>query len=157
MNWEAFGAIGEMLGAILVIVSLIYLALELRQSNQIARFTAARELMTRFNEINSILLKDQSLREILAKKEKLTDDEEEKLYVFADFIMDVWISVQEARNNELIKEEVYLGMTKDVEIVLSRWPKIRHPIELWLSRYPEAIHYQVFDTVLKSKNETNDT
>lgn len=34
MNWEAFGAIAEMFGALGVIATLVYLALQIRQSNR---------------------------------------------------------------------------------------------------------------------------
>ncbi len=156
MNWEAVGAVGEMLGAAIVIVSLIVLALELRQANQIARFTASRQLMRRFDEINTVLLKDRSLRELLSKTDELNDDEEERLHVFADFLVNVWISIHEASINRLIKPDVFQAMMKDVEISLVRWPQIRRAIELRLSRYPETRgYYQVFDTVFSSKSEAS--
>ena len=33
MNWEAIGAIGELIGAIAVVITLVFLALQVRQSN----------------------------------------------------------------------------------------------------------------------------
>ncbi len=44
MNWEAIAAIAEFAGAIAVIATLIYLSYQLRQSNQIAKAEAIREL-----------------------------------------------------------------------------------------------------------------
>jgi len=35
LNWEAIGAVGEILGAIAVFVSLLYLALQLRHRNKL--------------------------------------------------------------------------------------------------------------------------
>ena len=37
MNWDAIGAIGEIVGATAVVLSLLYLALQLRQSTNFAR------------------------------------------------------------------------------------------------------------------------
>ena len=37
MNWEAIGAIGEVIGALAVVASLIYLASQIRQNNKLAR------------------------------------------------------------------------------------------------------------------------
>lgn len=155
LNWEAIGAIGEAIGAVVVIASVVYLALELRQSNDIARFNTTQQLQGRFNEINAILLTDQSLRELLAKNDSLTRDEEERLYVFANFIINVWISVQEARNDDQIDEELYKSMTNDVHVALERWPKLRHQIELWLTRYPGVESFQIFDAVLGSSNSNS--
>ena len=56
MNWEAIGAIGETLGAVGVIVTLIYLATQLRQNtralNLNAEFAAAQEHMTNSIDIS---------------------------------------------------------------------------------------------------------
>ncbi len=156
MNWEAIGAIGEAVGAVVVVASLVYLALELRQANNIARFNTTQQLQARFNEINAILLTDQSLRELLAKKDTLTADEGERLYVFANFIVNVWISVQEARNDDQIDEDLFLSMINDVEVALERWPKIQGQIDLCLARYPGVEGYQIFDAILRRRNSSGD-
>ena len=37
MNWDAIGAVGEIVGAFAVVVSLIYLALQIRQTREHAK------------------------------------------------------------------------------------------------------------------------
>jgi hypothetical protein len=44
MNWDAVGAVGEILGALGVIVSLAYLALQIRKSDQTARAESLQAL-----------------------------------------------------------------------------------------------------------------
>jgi hypothetical protein len=44
MNWEAISAIGEAVGGIAVIASLIYLAVQIRQSRQLERAASIREM-----------------------------------------------------------------------------------------------------------------
>ena len=45
MNWDAVGAIAEVIGAIAIFVSLVYLAVQIRQSTQqAARALKANEL-----------------------------------------------------------------------------------------------------------------
>ena len=43
MNWEAMGAIGESVGALGVVVSLLYLATQLRHSSRTAKANALDE------------------------------------------------------------------------------------------------------------------
>ena len=45
MNWEALGAIGELAGAAGVIITLLYLSRQIRESNRAARQAASREMM----------------------------------------------------------------------------------------------------------------
>ena len=50
MNWDALGAVGELVGAIAVVVTLAYLAFQIRQNNNLASGAAQRELMSGFQE-----------------------------------------------------------------------------------------------------------
>lgn len=47
MNWDAIGAIGEGAGAVAVVVTLFYLALQMRQSRKMQRAVAQRDLLQR--------------------------------------------------------------------------------------------------------------
>ncbi len=38
MNWDALGAIGELIGAVAVLLTLIYLAIQSRQNNELVKF-----------------------------------------------------------------------------------------------------------------------
>ena len=44
MNWEAIGAVGEILGAIAVVVTLVYLAIQVRHSTAQARAGMTKDL-----------------------------------------------------------------------------------------------------------------
>ena len=44
MNWEAVSAVGEIIGAVAVVISLIYVAAQIRQNTQMMRSTAKQSL-----------------------------------------------------------------------------------------------------------------
>ena len=48
LSWDAIGAVGEVGGAVAVVVTLIYLALQIKQSSALARAAAQREINTSF-------------------------------------------------------------------------------------------------------------
>lgn len=52
MNWEAIGAIGEILGAIGVIVTLAYLAVQIRQNTKATRASTAQQMTDNWVSIN---------------------------------------------------------------------------------------------------------
>lgn len=65
MNWEALGAIGELAGAAAVIVTLAYVAVQVRQNTKASRIAAiqsASEASSRFSEM---LAADPALNEIV--------------------------------------------------------------------------------------------
>lgn len=52
MNWSAVGAIAELLGAVAVVVSLVYVAAQVKANTRQARLEAARDLAVRVSEIS---------------------------------------------------------------------------------------------------------
>jgi len=51
MNWDALGAIGELVSAFAVVVTLLYLAIQLRQTRIAAVRDANRTIITDFQRI----------------------------------------------------------------------------------------------------------
>ena len=44
MNWDAIGAVAEIIGAMTILVSLVYVSMQIRQSNAIAQAEAERDI-----------------------------------------------------------------------------------------------------------------
>jgi len=55
MNWEAIGAVGEIIGAMAVVLSLIYLAIQVRQNSNMARAESRLRLVDTFREFSNSL------------------------------------------------------------------------------------------------------
>ncbi|MEJ2128216.1 MAG: hypothetical protein P8X81_05180 [Woeseiaceae bacterium] len=93
MNWEAFGAIGEILGAAAVVVSLVYLAIQIRIQNKESRLAATHEISVGFRESLSSFL-DADLVDIFLKANKnidsLNDNERLRLLIGMQRIYRLW-------------------------------------------------------------------
>jgi hypothetical protein len=55
VNWEAISAIGQIVGALAVVISLIYLAREIRSNARATRRAAMRSLLEAFNRLTQQL------------------------------------------------------------------------------------------------------
>ena len=66
MNWEAIGAIGEVGGAIAVVVTLVYLARQIRHSAQATRIAAYHQASEQLWSVSATISTDPGLAEILA-------------------------------------------------------------------------------------------
>jgi hypothetical protein len=51
MNWDAVGAIAEVIGTLTVVASVIYLGAQVRQTNKLGQASAQREVNAAFNTI----------------------------------------------------------------------------------------------------------
>ena len=81
MNWAAIGAVGEIIGAIAVVVSVIYLAIQVRKQAQELRLTATREQGHSFVEFIDKISQDKETARIWLRA--MTDyenmDDEDRL------------------------------------------------------------------------------
>jgi hypothetical protein len=79
MNWNALAAIAEVLGALAVLASLIYLATQIRQSTQMMKSSIRQQLTT---STQNVVFKMMDNAETLAKmqeKETLTPGEQVRM------------------------------------------------------------------------------
>lgn len=156
MNWDAIGAMGEIFGAIAVLITVAYLAIQVRRSNELSRFSSSRDVINQFNELNRLVATDSTLRAALIKTGELSLDEEEQIYNFAMMFCNVWVSVQIAYNNGQIEPELYAAGAKDVLVELDRWPNFRAAVTLWVMNYPENLHLDIFQPIVDSLESGRD-
>jgi hypothetical protein len=67
MSWDGIGAVGELVGALGVIVSLVYLAAQIRQNSQVVRTATRQAVSTSQMEIGMQLASNPELRAAAAR------------------------------------------------------------------------------------------
>ena len=67
MNWDAIGAIGELAGAGGVIISLLYLGMQIKRQNIESRFAAVHELVNETNIFYGSVAENKEVAEIWVK------------------------------------------------------------------------------------------
>ena len=70
MNWDAIGAIGEIVGAIVVIITLLYVARQIRHSSKSLEMTALRDTTAQWNQWSELLVTTPDLAAIVARGNK---------------------------------------------------------------------------------------
>ena len=81
MNWEAISAVSSMVSSVAVVVSLVYLAQQIRQSNKLSQSQTRVDLRHMANEEVSRLVEYPEIW-LLTWKETLTMEEKSRLYGF---------------------------------------------------------------------------
>jgi hypothetical protein len=67
MNWDALGAMGELFGALAVVLTLGYLAVQIRQNSDGMKVAAKLDIEKNFNEYTDLILRDTELLELQVK------------------------------------------------------------------------------------------
>ena len=65
MNWDALGAIGELVGATAVIGSMLYVAVQIRQNTEESRISRSQNLLTATSDANALIATDPDLARIV--------------------------------------------------------------------------------------------
>ena len=64
MNWDALGAIGEIVGAVAVVVTLIYVARQIHQENAQTQASARYSFIKAYGEMNTSITNSKEVASI---------------------------------------------------------------------------------------------
>ena len=87
MNWEAISAIAQILGVIVVVITLIYLAEQVRQGNLLARSQVRQRMIEHTQDELYTQIADLSITYANIKDGPLTEEEQAKLSLFLTSFM----------------------------------------------------------------------
>jgi hypothetical protein len=110
MNWEAISAIGDIIGAIGVVVSLAYLAVQIRYNTRAMMAQSAREAVAAMRDFNQSMIDDPQLSRIFRLgAENLAQLTEEERARFGHILFNFFKTAEELHYQ-------YLKGTLDPEI-----------------------------------------
>lgn len=113
MNWEAIGAISEAIGVIGVIVSLIYLANQVKQSNHAAQAATVDQITGRFIDWMYTNAREPGLRKHfmggVSSLMEAPDDEVMEFYAAVQSLFKIIEEIQYQRLKGFIDDDVWTG------------------------------------------------
>ena len=115
MNWDAIGAVGEIVGAAAVVLTLLYLALQVRGQNRQSRSMSAKELVREMNEGRALLLVNESLAELALslRNEDFSEASDRELLrattYFEMFVSTYWAEFESIKNGTSNLDLLYLA------------------------------------------------
>ena len=115
MNWEAIGAVGEIVGAIAVVATLIYLAIQMRQNTTAIQLSTAHSVTEELQEMFSLLASDQSLSEIIVQAAQGTDlsaPDRVRYYTWSSNLVRVYENAFLQNRQKVIDEAHWAGMKR---------------------------------------------
>ena len=97
MNWEAAGAIGEIVGAIAVVGTLGYLALQIRQQNAATNLQIQETILTGFDEPLALIAGDLARADLfnrgLSDPDRLNDEEATQFSALFRLFMNQYLKI----------------------------------------------------------------
>jgi len=136
MNWDAIGAVGEILGAVLVLATLIYLARQISQSVELGRATQNRAIMESYESFNNVIISNRESAELLAKMESTTGDlspaDTVQIRHLGYRFINIYFSVHTSYSSGQLSREEYDAYKNDCQVIFETYPGLLRPVgEIW--------------------------
>ena len=134
MNWDAVGAIAELIAAIGVIASLIYVGFQIRQSTLSVTAAAHRAINDKFISVNEFIAKDaQNMKAFLVGRERLEELDEVDKGRFFTIMLNIFQHFEDAffQHREGLLEDQY-------------WERIERMIGLYVTEPGVQAYWSFF-------------
>jgi hypothetical protein len=136
MNWEALGAIGEIVAAVAVVVTIAYLAVQIRQNTKAVRLAAYDSFVTITSDVRRSVFENEEVARIyevgLADPDQLSGLEQTRFRVLMMSVMQAFqVQYFQMAHSELFPEAWAAG-SHSLRRVLSQpggakyWASYRH-------------------------------
>ncbi len=150
MNWEAIGAIGEILGAIAVLVTLVYLAAQIRQNSRFVRAATYHSTSRARNEFNFAVATTPELSALLVRaRDDSTSFDAEERQRFNSLMWGFWNLFEDSffqRANGLLTRESWQSARWAMAEMLSS-PAIRDWVQRNGSGFTPAFREEIASLV----------
>ena len=156
MNWDAAGAIGEIIGAVAVVATLAYLATQIRHSNNQAGANMGARILDEYKRMQEVSLSNPQLSDLLLKLrtgDQITPSEDIQLDFYADRHLTHWFQVQNAHDRGFVDDNLYQTMCDDVRRMVRNYPAIRDKLLGILDHYGVARNYQTFKPIFDAETK----
>jgi len=118
MNLELIGIAAEIVGALAVVVTLLFLAVEVRNNRNATESASIDALATGFNAINAHVIDDPQLAEIwqtgLAEPEQLTEVDRIRLVHLVQSYINHFTSLKKYHDSGVLPEDEWLAYSSSV-------------------------------------------
>jgi len=148
MQKERRKEIAEIVGMVAILVSLVFLAFEIRQSNRIAIASTEIGIRNAYSEFNRSVHSGPDLAELLSRAKDSDVDwsptEEVKLLMAVSDIVNIWQTVETACINGIAQEETCAELDDDIRAFVATFPGLQKTWSLMLDSYPSLAHMNTF-------------
>ena len=155
MSWEALGAIGQILGALAVLATLIYLAIQTSQTQRIAKAQASKNTNEMFNQSLSLVATSPTLARLCYRIEIGEELSAEEFVQFRSYVLTMLNAFE--NHHAYSKEDVFFE-AKDLERALRAFMQSPGVARAWefQKRYAGGEFVQYVAEVASNRGERND-
>ena len=140
MNWDVIAAAGEIVGALAVVVSLVYVAYQVKQNTAALNVSTHQELVANQNTVLDLIAGDPQICALMVKAdteyENLTAAEQKQFMFLYVSIMNVFQCAYSNYKTGLLDQEIWESWKLGYKTVLGANPGIVREWHVWRDTFP---------------------
>ena len=129
-NWDAVGAIGELVGATAVLITLIYLMIQVRQHSRSISSMATQSIISQFNELTMRLASDPILAKAfeqgLSNPESLSDDDAYRFTWLSRAMMNNYLNLYHQYMHGACPKNLWLRTVQELKAIYDQSPGLKN-------------------------------
>jgi hypothetical protein len=141
-----------------VLVGIVFLVLEIQQSNRIALATTEMSVWDKHQSLNEIVLADDNVAELLVKAStpnvELSAVDREKLSAYLYVSINTWLAIEVAYSNGMLTRTSFDDIRGDIDGILHYYPAMRPIMQEAVGDYPLKVHTHVYTEMRKALEES---
>jgi hypothetical protein len=148
----------EAAGIVALLASLVFVAMEIKQSNKIAIASIQYDVLSDFNEYHRQVLADPEVAEFISILKKSDDRafspaDEVRLHSFITIFINIWFAIHTAHENGQLTDDTYQIYLEDVQSFVLEYPRVAPYLKESIRRTPSILDFEIFQVAL----ETNES
>ena len=155
MDLMELGALGELVGGVAVVATLLYLAAQVRQGTKQAAASLMLTTVGNFNRNHEIVLANPDHARLLAKLRTTTNldpTEQEQAAAYTASLMNTWQGAENAFNLGLMNRQTFDMICEDAAVMLRQRPGLTRFARQILDDYPQRKSFEVFQPILRESD-----
>lgn len=122
MNWEGIAAVSEFVGAVVVVITLIYLARQIHQVNAQGQASARYSFIDAYGQMNMAISGSKEVASLFRRGMKglqLDEDEHYQFFALLGQFINTWSVLFDLHEDGLLPENQWTMVRKDIITMLS--------------------------------------
>jgi len=136
-----------------VIAGIVFLALEIRQSNRIAVATSEISIRQTYGALSESVMESPEMAEVLFKAQSPDANLSGAERVMGEFYIarefNTWGAVERAHANGMTSPTALEAAKDDIRVIFESYPGLRYAFEGTAYSYPANSHTEVYRTVIE--------
>jgi hypothetical protein len=128
-NWDALGAIAELVGATAVLITLVYLVIQVRQHSRSISSMATQAIFGQFNELSMLLASDPILAKAfeqgLSNPESLSDEDASRFTWLVRTMMNIWMNLYDQYIQGACPKYLWLRSVQELKALYDQSPGLQ--------------------------------